>query len=116
MSYIDIVFAKTPDPNPDFRFVEVEDVSGASVEVGTWLQRPDGYWVLRIAQTAPIDPEPIIKALARAWQLGQTYWQQADSDSYRQQDKSDKTRAKYLSLVNEISTLLAASATPKDTP
>jgi hypothetical protein len=50
--YIDIVFAKSPDPNPDFRFVEVEDPNGASVDVGNWLQREDGRWVLRIG--APV--------------------------------------------------------------
>jgi hypothetical protein len=48
MTHIDIVFAKTTDPNPDFRFVEVEDANGAPVDVGNWLQRADGYWVLRV--------------------------------------------------------------------
>ncbi|WP_211629206.1 hypothetical protein [Paraburkholderia nemoris] len=51
------------------------------------------------------------KAMSQAWQLGQTYWQQADSDSYRQQDKSDATRQRYLALVEEtISHLTAAQS------
>lgn len=45
--FIDIVFDGPPSqPNP--RFVEVEDSTGKSVNVGEWVQRPDGYWVLRI--------------------------------------------------------------------
>jgi hypothetical protein len=51
--------------------------------------------------------EGLRKALAKVWQLGQTYWQQADSDSYKQQDKSDETRKKYLALVEETCALLA---------
>jgi hypothetical protein len=51
--------------------------------------------------------EGLRKTLSKVWQLGQTYWQQADSDSYKQQDKSDETRKKYLALVEEASALLA---------
>jgi hypothetical protein len=51
--------------------------------------------------------EGLRKTLFKVWQLGQTYWQQADSDSYKQQDKSDETRKKYLALVEETSALLA---------
>jgi len=45
--YIDIVFDGPPGPEGP-RFVEVEDEQGRSIKVGEWLQRPDGYWVLRI--------------------------------------------------------------------
>jgi hypothetical protein len=44
---IDIVFDGPPAPEAG-RFVEVEDESGRSVDVGTWVERPDGYWALRI--------------------------------------------------------------------
>ena len=37
-----------PPSNEAGRFVEVEDHTGASVDYGTWVQREDGYWVLRI--------------------------------------------------------------------
>ena len=40
-------------------------------------------------------------ALRRAYQLGQTYWQQADSESYSQQDKSVLTAEKFNQLVEE---------------
>ncbi len=45
---IDIVFDGAPEP-PDFpTFVEVEDMDGKSINIGEWLKRDDGYWVLRI--------------------------------------------------------------------
>jgi len=34
-------------------------------------------------------------ALRKAWQLGQTYWQQADSEYASQWKKSDETQAKF---------------------
>ena len=40
-------------------------------------------------------------ALRKAYQLGQVYWQQADSESYRQQDKSALTAEKFNQLVEE---------------
>ena len=58
--------------------------------------------------------DTVSKALRRAWQLGQTYWQQADSDSYKQQDKSDETQKKFEALVDETRALLSASK--PDTP
>ena len=51
----------------------------------------------------------VSKALRRAWQLGQTYWQQADSDSYRQNKQSGETQAVFVKLVDETR---AALATP----
>jgi hypothetical protein len=47
MDYIDIVFDGPPSHEAP-RFVEVENSAGASINVGEWLQRPDGYWVLRL--------------------------------------------------------------------
>lgn len=40
-------------------------------------------------------------ALRKAWQLGQTYWQQADSESYSQQDKSPATQERFSKLVSD---------------
>ena len=40
-------------------------------------------------------------AMRKAWQLGQTYWQQADSDSYKQNAKSGETQNMFLELVDE---------------
>jgi hypothetical protein len=36
-------------PHAGGGFVDVEDADGSSTSVGEWLQRDDGYWVLRIA-------------------------------------------------------------------
>jgi len=47
--FFDIVFDGPPGPVSG-RFVEVEDESGASINVGEWVERPDGFWVLRIAR------------------------------------------------------------------
>jgi hypothetical protein len=45
-SYLDIVFDGPPGPESG-RFIEVEDPQGRSTGFGEWMQRPDGYWVLR---------------------------------------------------------------------
>src|ERR1700754_4017015 len=61
MTYIDIVFAKSTDPNPDYYFVEVENSKGESAEVGEWLTREDGRPALRIPmspQWQPIETVP----------------------------------------------------------
>ncbi len=52
------------------------------------------------------------KALRRAWQLGQTYWQQADSESYSQNAKADVTQTKFQSLVDETRAAILADMTP----
>lgn len=51
---MDIVFDGPPS-HESGRFVEVEDATGKSINVGEWLQRPDGYWALRIAALPPGD-------------------------------------------------------------
>ena len=50
-------------------------------------------------------------ALRNAWQLGQTYWQQVDSDYESQHKKSEVTQAKFQELVDETR---AAIANAKD--
>ena len=47
MSYVDIVFDGPPGPVAG-RFVEVEDESGASISIGEWIERADGFWALRV--------------------------------------------------------------------
>jgi len=46
--YIDIVFDGPPGPVGG-RFVEVENAEGASIRFGEWVERPDGYWALRLS-------------------------------------------------------------------
>jgi hypothetical protein len=49
---VDIVFDGPPGPEAG-RFVEVEDMDGASISLGEWVKREDGYWVLRIPDPRP---------------------------------------------------------------
>jgi hypothetical protein len=53
---IDVVFDGPPGPISG-RFVEVEDDAGRSIDLGEWVERPDGYWALRFSVPAtPISP------------------------------------------------------------
>lgn len=83
--YIDIVF-DGPPAHESGRFIEVENAAGASIRVGEWVEREDGYWVLRIPSRAaileeaaatipaseepenPYDYEP--EAVDRGWAMG----------------------------------------------
>jgi hypothetical protein len=47
MKYVDIVFDGPPAPESG-RFVEVEDDTGRSINLGEWIHRPDGFWALRL--------------------------------------------------------------------
>lgn len=49
--YIDVVFDGPPGPEAG-RFVEVENALGHGFNAGKWVQREDGYWVLRIPKPA----------------------------------------------------------------
>lgn len=49
--YLDIVFDGPPSQTAG-RFVEVESPDGRSVRLGEWLERPDGFWALRIPNPA----------------------------------------------------------------
>ncbi len=54
--------------------------------------------------------ETMTKALRRAYHFGQTYWQQADSESYAQNRRSEETQRKFEALVNEVRGALEQSA------
>jgi hypothetical protein len=66
---------------------------------------------------APPAPQPLSDeqieiacgAIRKAFQLGQTYWQQADSESYKQNAKADATRDRYLTLLDDTRAVLAAA-------
>lgn len=45
--YLDIVFDGDPTL-PEGTFVEIESPSGTGVKVGTWIDRGDGFWALRL--------------------------------------------------------------------
>src|SRR5574337_1295543 len=56
----------------------------------------------------------VSKALRKAWQLGQTYWQQADSEYTSQHRKADETQARFQALVDETRAAILADVTPND--
>ena len=47
MDFIDIVFDQLPGPD-GARLIEVENPEGASIAIGEWVTRKDGYAALRI--------------------------------------------------------------------
>ena len=51
-TFVDIVFDGPPSRESG-RFIEVENMSGASVGIGEWVDRGNGYWALRIPTTTP---------------------------------------------------------------
>lgn len=56
-----------------------------------------------------VDIETIVRsAMRRAYNYGQTYWQQADSESFSQQKKSDITAESFQLFIEETCALLAA--------
>jgi hypothetical protein len=66
-----------------------------------------------MTETTQLDTDAIANAVAaalrRAYSLGQTYWQQADSDSYAQNRRSEETRQKFERLVAETRDLIESA-------
>ena len=60
--------------------------------------------------------DTVCKALRRAWQLGQTYWQQADSESFAQNKKAETTHAAFVALLDDTRAALASAAAPAEQP
>lgn len=58
-----------------------------------------------------IDIAAVEKALRRAYQLGQTYWQQADSEYTSRHKKADATQAKFETLVQHTVNELVSQIT-----
>ena len=89
-------------------------LSDEHTDWGKWLGFARAVYEAGRASPASV-PEDAIDAvtiaLRKAFQLGQTYWQQADSDYISQNKKSDETNAKFLKLSEEISAILAAAPT-----
>jgi hypothetical protein len=53
-----------------------------------------------LSEIKPLD-ELVKHALVRSFHLGQTYWDQANSDSTRQWNKADETHATFKALLAE---------------
>jgi hypothetical protein len=57
--YVDVVFDCPPGPETSPRFIEVEDATRRSIRFGTWIERDDGRWALRITR-ADFEKRPAI--------------------------------------------------------
>lgn len=62
MPHIDIVFDGPPS-HESGRFVEVENADGKSIKAGEWIERPDGFWALRLPSHANL--MDALEAIAR---------------------------------------------------
>lgn len=67
----------------------------------------------RTPQASAAVPEDAIdavsKAMTKAWQLGQDYWRQADGDTQAEWDESGHTEVRFQTLLDETTSMLAAS-------
>lgn len=53
-----VVFDGPPGPEAG-RFVECEDAEGRGINAGEWIERPNGWWALRIPREG--NPQPAVK-------------------------------------------------------
>lgn len=71
---IDVVFDGPPGPVSG-RFIEVENMQGAGVKVGEWIERENGTWALRLVVVDPCSPETLDQAAKAA---EEAYFEHAD--------------------------------------
>lgn len=50
---INIIFDAPPGPE-NGRFIEVETDDGRGIDIGEWIERPDGFFALRITHLPPL--------------------------------------------------------------
>ena len=67
------------------------------------LAQSRGEEIERLREDADNAADTAVIALRKAWQLGQTYWQQADSEYTSHHAKADVTQQKFKTLCDETS-------------
>lgn len=96
-------------------------MSNQREEFEKWWKRPNIYGLgkeeaLEHYQAATAAPDAryqarikdlVTKAMRSSWSLGQTYWQQANSLSYSQSQRSIETQEKFEQLIEELRVQLA---------
>lgn len=99
---IDVLFDGPPS-HESGRFVEVENMKGASISVGQWIDRKDGFWALRIPLARPAAAAVTREQIARACMAGfdRRYnligtWEQ----------KTDATKSDYLAQADVVLAIL----------
>lgn len=79
------------------RLIEWEVKMALDPQISSEAQALQAPLLARIAELESV----MDKALRQAWELGQTYWMQSDSDYASQHRKADGTKAKFLALISE---------------
>ena len=90
----------------------METISVAAYDRLNELNEKNAQRILDLEQHLEDKADVASKALRKAWQLGQTYWQQADSEYTSQHRKADETQAKFQTLVDETRAAILSDVTP----
>lgn len=90
----------------------METISVAAYDRINELNEKNSQRILNLEQQLEDKADLVSKALSKAWQLGQTYWQQADSEYTSHYRKADETQAKFQALVDETRAAILADVTP----
>lgn len=93
--------------------IDMETISVAAYDRLNELNEKNAQRILDLEQQLEDKADVASKALRKAWQLGQTYWQQADSEYTSQHRKADETQAKFQTLVDETRAAILSDVTPK---
>ena len=91
------LFTHAPDSAAEITRLHALSTCEACIEIPAV-----GDYVRQCEATIAQQAERAREAITQAFNLGQTYWQQADSDSYSQNAKSDVTRQKLIDLRNSF--------------
>ena len=89
----------------------METISVAAYDRLNELNEKNAQRILDLEQQLEDKADVASKALRRAWQLGQTYWQQADSEYTSHHRKADETQAKFQTLVDETRAAILSDVT-----
>lgn len=92
--------------------IDMETISVAAYDRLNELNEKNAQRILDLEQQLEDKADVASKALRKAWQLGQTYWQQADSEYTSQHRKADETQAKFQTLVDETRAAILSDVTP----
>ena len=90
--------------------IKTEEHDCCAADLITWRKSADAAIAENVELRALLGnaADTVSIAMRNAWQLGQTYWQQADSDSYKQNAKAGETYACFHRLVGETIAKIAS--------
>ena len=89
---LELAYCKRENSNLARAYIELRTLAIASLD-----EEIGAMEIAKVEDTADM----VSKAMRKAWLLGQTYWQQADSESWSQNKKAAGTQEKFQQLVDE---------------